>query len=290
MLPTAPHLEHTDAAPSRADWRRGGFGTVAGHALLIGLSLLAIFPVYWMIATSLRPANDIFSTALVPTTPTLENYKTVWSTIPIARMLLNTFIMAALITAFQIVTSILASYAFSRWTFPGDKLLFALFALTWLVPFQVTMIPNYVLIAHLNWLDTLTAIIVPQVASAFAVLLLYQSLKAFPPELIDAARMDGAGDWGILWRVIVPNLRASLAALSILLFISAWNEYFWPLLVTRSPNNAVVQIGLQMFLTTEGDQWGPLMAAATLASLPILLIYIVLQKQIIESFTKSGLR
>ena len=290
MLPSVPQLETTETAPSSADWRRGGIGALAGHALLIALSLLALFPVYWMIATSLRPANDIFSTAMIPTAPTLENYGVVWNSIPILRMLANTFIMAALVTACQIATSILASYAFARWTFTGDRVIFGLFALTWLVPFQVTMIPNYVLIADLGWIDTLAAIVVPQVASAFAVMLLFQSIKAFPQELIDAARIDGANDWRILWRVIVPNLRASLAALSILLFISAWNEYFWPLLVTRHADNAVVQIGLQMFLTSEGDQWGPLMAAATLASLPILGLYVVLQKQIIESFMKSGLR
>ena len=256
----------------------------------MGLSLLAVFPVYWMIVTSLRPTNDIFSTTLVPLNPTLEHYATVWNTIPIARMLVNTLVMAALVTVFQLLTAILAAYACARWTFAGDRLILGLFALTWLVPFQVTMIPNYVLISGFGWLDSLAALVVPQIASAFAVMLLFQGIKAFPQELIDAARMDGANDWAILWRVVVPNLRASLAALAILLFISAWNEYFWPLLVTRNLENAVVQIGLQMFLTQEGDQWGPLMAATTLASLPILLLYVALQKQIVEAFMKSGLR
>lgn len=262
----------------------------AGHFLLIALSLLAVFPVYWMVVTSFRPTNDIFSNSLLPTNPTLEHYRTVLQTIPLFRMLWNTLLMSVLITAFQVFTAILAAYAFGRWKFWGDKLLFALFALTWLVPFQVTMIPNYVLIANLGWLDTLAAVVVPQMASAFAVLLLFQSIKAFPQELIDAARMDGAGDWGILWQVVVPNLRSALAALTILLFIGAWNEYLWPLLVTRSIENSVVQIGLQMFRTQEGDQWGPLMAAATMTSLPILAFYIALQKQIIEAFMKSGLR
>ena len=288
MRTTAP-LETTSLTSSAAP-QRAGIASVLGHALLVGLSLLAVFPVYWMIVTSLRPTNDIFSTALVPFRPTLEHYLTVWNTIPIARMLFNTLVMAALVTAFQLFTAILAAYASARWTFTGDRLILGLFALTWLVPFQVTMIPNYVLISGLGWLDSLAALVVPQAASAFAVMLLFQSIKAFPQELIDAARMDGANDWSILWRVVVPNLRASLAALAILLFISAWNEYFWPLLVTRNLENAIVQIGLQMFLTQEGDQWGPLMAAATLASLPILLLYVALQKQIVEAFMKSGLR
>jgi sn-glycerol 3-phosphate transport system permease protein len=265
-------------------------GKLLGHALLIVLCVVSVFPVYWMIVTSLRPTNDIYSNSLLPLNATLEHYAMVWQTIPIARMLGNTLLMSLLVTFFQLFTAILAAYAFARWTFTGDKLILGLFALTWLVPFQVTMIPNYVLVSSLGWLDSLTAIIVPQVASAFAVMLLFQSVKAFPQELIDAARIDGANDWSILWRVIVPNLRASLASLAILLFISAWNEYLWPLLVTRNLENAVVQIGLQLFLTQEGDQWGPLMAAATLSSLPILLLYMVLQKQIIESFMKSGLK
>jgi sn-glycerol 3-phosphate transport system permease protein len=290
MFPSSTKLKPANTQTTFPRSSFGGVGKIAGHVLLIVLSLLALFPVYWMIVTSLRPANDIFSSSLFPTSASLENYRTVFNTIPIAKMLLNTFMMSVLLTVFQLLTAILSAYAFARWTFFADKFLFGLFALTWLVPFQVTMIPNYVLISSFGWLDTMTAIVVPQFASAFAVMLLFQSLKAFPPELIDAARIDGANDWLILWRVIVPNLRASLASLAILLFISAWNEYFWPLLVTRNLENAVVQIGLQMFLTQEGDLWGPLMAAATLASLPILLLYLVLQKQIIESFMKSGIR
>lgn len=270
--------------------RRSWLHLLPGHTLLIALSFLAVFPVYWMVVTSLRPTNDIFNTALVPLAPTLEHYRTVLESIPMPRMLWNTLLMSLLITVSQVLTALLAAYAFARWTFHGDRLIFALFALTWLVPFQVTMIPNYVLIANLNWLDTMAALVVPQIASAFAVLLLYQNVKAFPQELIDAARIDGAGHWAILWRVVTPNLRSSLAALTILLFIGAWNEYLWPLLVTRNMDNAVVQIGLQMFLTQEGDQWGPLMAAATLASMPILLLYMALQKQIVEAFMKSGLR
>lgn len=268
----------------------GPQGHLAGHLMLVGLSFLAIFPVYWMLITSLRPANDIFSTSLLPLAATLEHYRTVLESIPIGRMIANTLLMSTAVTVFQILTALLAAYAFGRWRFAGDQVLMGLFALTWLVPFQVTMIPNYVLVTDLNWLDTMAALVVPQIASAFAVLMLYQNIKAFPQELIDAAHIDGAGHWTILWRLIVPNLQSSLAALGILLFIGAWNEYLWPLLVNRSPDSMVVQIGLQMFLTQEGNQWGPLMAAATLASVPILLLYLVLQRQIIEAFMKSGLR
>jgi sn-glycerol 3-phosphate transport system permease protein len=263
---------------------------VAGHAVMILLAIVCVFPVYWMVVTSVRPTSEMLQLALWPSTLTWEHYRFMWQSIPMDRMLATTVWMSVLVTGTQLLTALLAAYGFARWTFRGGRLLFALFALTWLVPFQVTMIPNYVLLADLRWLDTLWALVVPQVASAFAVLLLYQSVKAFPRDLFDAARIDGANSWATLWRVVVPNLRAQLAMLGILLFISAWNEYFWPLLVTRDIERSVVQIGLQMFLTSEGDLWGPLMAGATVASLPILALYVVLQRQVIESFMKSGLR
>ena len=152
------------------------------------------------------------------------------------------------------------------------------------------MLPNYVLVARLGWLDTLAALVVPQLAAAFSIVLMRQYMKAFPRDLLDAAQLDGASSWRTLWGIVVPNLRAPLAALGILLFISTWNEYFWPLLVTRKIENSVIQVGLQMFLTQEGDLWGPLMAAASLASLPIFALYIVLQRQVIDAFIRSGLR
>jgi sn-glycerol 3-phosphate transport system permease protein len=260
------------------------------HLILILLSLLAVFPIYWMLLTSVRPNAELYSPNLLPSALTLEHYERAWNAIPMGRMLGNTVIMAASQTALQLMTSVLAAYAFARWRFPGKSILFALFALTWLVPFQATMIPNYVTLTQLGWRNTLWGLIIPHASSAFAVLLLFQSFKSFPLELIDAARIDGANNWGVLWRVIFPNLSAAIASLGVLLFISAWNDYFWPLLVTSRLENTTIQIGLQMFLSTDANLWGPLMAAASTASLPILIVYILLQRQIIDSFVKSGLR
>ncbi|RYG94162.1 MAG: carbohydrate ABC transporter permease, partial [Alphaproteobacteria bacterium] len=156
--------------------------------------------------------------------------------------------------------------------------------------FQVVMIPNYLLIAHMGLLDSIVALILPNIAAALAIMLLAQAMRGFPKEVIEAARMDGASNWRILWEVLVPNLRGTIASLAILIFISTWNEYFWPLLLSRTAENSVIQIGIQMFMTAEGTAWGPLMAASTMASLPILLIYVVLQRQVIQSFMKSGIR
>ncbi len=263
---------------------------VAAHALLVVLCAATLFPIYWMILTSVRPVNDVFSASVWPSVMTLDNYVYVWTHLPIGRMLLNTFAMAALVTLGQLFTSLLAAYAFARWEFRGSRAVYLLVVGTWLVPFQVTMIPNYVMLARLNWLNTLAGLVVPQLAAAFAILLLRGYVKSFPRELLDAARVDGASSWRTLWQVVVPNLRAPLSALAILIFISTWKEYFWPLLVSSKPDQTVVQVGVQMFQSAEGELWGPLMAASTLACLPVFALYLVLQRQVVDAFVRSGLK
>lgn len=271
--------------------RRGGTTRRLGvHALMILLSFLAVFPIYWMIVTSLKPENDIFSTALWPSRPSLENYVFVLTRVPMLHILANTTIVAIATAALQVLTGLLAAYALVRWRMRLAGIVHGLIALSWLVPFQVTMIPNYVLASRLGLLDTLSGLVIPNAVAAFAILLLYHAMRSFPTEVLEAARMDGARSWRILWEIVTPNMRAPIASLGILAFISAWNEYFWPLLLSRKIENSVVQIALQTFMTQEGNLWGPLMAAAALASLPILLIYLVLQRQVIESFMKSGIR
>jgi ABC-type glycerol-3-phosphate transport system permease component len=178
--------------------------------VLLLLSAMTIFPLSWMLLTSLRPPNAIVSADLLQAWLTLDNYVAVWREIPIARMLLNTLLMSLLVTDAQMSTSLLAAYAFAGWTFPGSRVLFLLFVGTWLVPIQVTMIPNYVLLARLGRLKTLAAMVVPQFAAAFAIILLRQYVKAFPRELLQAARIDGASSWRTLLAVVVPKLRAPL--------------------------------------------------------------------------------
>ncbi|AHK04792.1 MULTISPECIES: carbohydrate ABC transporter permease [Rhizobium/Agrobacterium group] len=257
---------------------------------MVLLSLVCLFPVYWMILSSLRPANTLLDGGVWPTGLSLENYAYALKAIPIGRMLLNTVVISVVVTAFQLMTGLLAAYAFACYRFPFSRAIYSLMAMTWLIPLQVVMIPNYLLVARLGLLDSLTALILPHVASALSVMLLTQSMRAFPKEVLEAARMDGAGGWRMLWDIIVPSLRGTIASLTILIFISTWNEYFWPLLLSRTPENSVVQIGIQMFMTAEGTEWGPLMAASTMASLPILLLYVVLQRQVVQSFMKSGIR
>jgi ABC-type glycerol-3-phosphate transport system permease component len=263
---------------------------IGKHAVLIALSFLAVFPLYWMVNTSFKPNAEVFSASLWPRHWTFDNYAQAWRSVPMARMLTNSVVVAVLQTVTQLLTSVLAAYAFTRWQFRLSGLIYGLIGLTWLVPFQVIMIPNYVVISGLGWRDSLMGLIIPNIASAFAVMQLFNTFKSFPKALIEAARLDGASDWSILWRTIFPNLRAAIASIGILLFITAWNDYFWPLLVTTKLEHSTIQKGLQMFMSTDMNLWGPLMAATTIASLPVLILYSLLQRQIIDSFLKGGLR
>ncbi|MBM9468868.1 carbohydrate ABC transporter permease [Nakamurella leprariae] len=269
----------------RPSWWRG----IGGHVVLAVVGVLSAFPVYWMYATSVKPAQDVLDQSLVPTSFTFDNYSHVLATLPFGGMMLGTFVMAAAVAIGTVVTAVLASFALARWEFPSKRIIMLLIVCTWLVPAQATMLPNYVLISQLGLLETISAVVVPQVVSAVSVLMLFQHISAFPKELFDAATMDGRSAFNQLWTVLLPNLRPSIAAVAILAFISAWNEYFWPTMVMRQTDQ-LIQVGIRSFLTSEGNDWGALMAAAGLACLPVFALYLALQRQVVDAFVRSGLR
>ncbi|WP_101829823.1 carbohydrate ABC transporter permease [Frankia canadensis] len=264
--------------------------TVVGHVTLALLGLVCIFPIYWMYATSLRRPNDVYKTSYLPWPLSVDSYSQALDQLDLGRLLLNTTLVALFTALGQLLTSVLAAYAFAVWTFPAKRLLYLAFVGTWLVPFQVTMLPNYVLLHDLGLLNSLSGVVVPNLVSALGVLMLRQHFDSFPKELLEASRMDGRSSWATLWTVVVPNLRAPLAALSILLFVNAWNEYFWPAMVLQR-GNLVLQLGINSFINSvETEEWGPLTAAAGLATLPIFALYLALQRHVINGFVRSGLR
>jgi ABC-type glycerol-3-phosphate transport system permease component len=271
---------------SRTETRIAAF---VGHGVLALLAFVAVFPILWMYVSSLHPPNQVLSAPLFSSTFSLGNYSTVLDQLAISRLMFNTTVMAVAVTFGQLLSGLFVAYAFARWSFRGERVIFFLIVATWLVPFQVTMLPNYVELSHLGFLNSLPGVIIPQLASPLAVLMLRQHLKAFPTELLDAARVDGQSSFATLWRVVVPNIAPSLAALAILLFVSQWNEYFWPLLVYHQPVS-VLQLAIQNFLSVEATNYGALMAASGLACLPIFVLYIVLQRRVVNAFVRSGLR
>lgn len=265
------------------------FRTASSHLLLAVTAVVCVFPIYWLFATSLRRPEDVTSLSPFPWPISFANYTDAAEKVDVLGLIGNTFFVAALSAAGQLLVALLASYAFAMYTFPFQRILYLAFVGTWLVPFQVTMLPNYVLLTRLGMVNSLIGVVLPTLCSALAVLLMRQHMASFPKELVAAAKIDGRSSWSILWTVVVPNLRPALAALAILLFINAWNEYFWPAVVLRQ-SNSVLQLGLRSFMGTEGDQWGPMMALASLACLPVLLMYLLLQRHIVNAFVRSGLK
>jgi sn-glycerol 3-phosphate transport system permease protein len=276
--------------PSIEVTRRHSWPLQLAMLLLTGLML---FPLFWMLRSSLTPTEQIFGGGLAPLPfpPTLEQYSYALTRVPLPRYLLNSLLVAAPVTALQLGTSMLAAYAFARFQFWGRELLFWLVLGALLVPDSVTMIPNYLLVAELGWLNSFPGLIAPQAVSALGIFLLRQQMRALPEALFDAARLDGANSWQTLWLVVAPLLAPSLAALAITFFLQAWNEYLWPRLVATDDEMLLIQVAIQRFNSAEaGAQWGPLMAAATVACLPPLLVYLLLQRRIMATFINTGLK
>ena len=242
-----------------------------------------------MLNTSFKTAGDIYSTSLLPKHWTFDNYIYAWKAIPMARMMANSLTVAVVQTATQLLTSVLAAYAFTRWQFRGQTIVLCTHILD--MAGAVSGYHDSKLCCHqrLGAAQPFAGSHHSEHCLSFRRTADVYAFKTFPKTLIEAARLDGASDWSVLWRTLFPNLKATIASTGVLLFISAWNDYFWPLLVTNKPQFSTLQIGLQSFMSTEANQWGPMMAATTMASLPILVIYLALQRHIIDSFLKGGL-
>lgn len=286
--PTGAAVTHRPAAlPRRIAERSVRQGPA--HVIMLALAALAVVPLVWLVITAFASPDSIAAGRPFDGLFSLRNIDTVLTAIPLLEMFANTVVMALAITLSQLLVALLAAYGFATFQFRGRKLLYLLFVGSWLVPFQVTMIPNYVLISQLGLLNTVAGIIVPNLCSAFAVLMLRQHVRSIPRDLLDAASIDGRGGWATLWLVIVPNLRPALASLAVILFISAWNEYLWPLLVMQS-DDGVLQVGIRSFLSAEGNDWGAIMAASGIACLPVFALYLFLQRQIVEGFVRSGIK
>jgi ABC-type glycerol-3-phosphate transport system permease component len=278
-------VDFAGAAQSR--WR-----AVAGHVVLGVLGVLCAFPIYWLYATAFRRPADVLALTPLPWPLSIDNFVTAAHLVDIAQLLVNTTLVAVLTALGQLLVGLFAAYAFAAWRFPFQRLLYLAFVGTWVVPFQVTMLPNYVLLLQLGLLNTLAGVIIPNLCSALGVILLRQHVDGFPKELLEAAKVDSRSSWSTLWTIVVPNLRAPLAALSILLFVTAWNEYFWPAMVLQRSND-VLQLGLRSFMISEGTQgtyWGPLMAVAGLACLPVFVLYVALRRHIVSAFVRAGLK
>ena len=282
-------MRRADRGVRRAPRRR--IAGVAWHLALSVVTLTMIFPTLWGVLTSLKPANEIYSLSPFSANPTLEHYAHATSDWPAGQLIGNTFVMAAGVALGQLVIAILCAFALAYFAPSARGLILTLLTISLAIPPQALIIPQFLLTAKLGWLNSDLGLIVPQLgASALAVLLLFQHVNALPPSLLNAARLDGARPWEVLWSIVLPALRPAIAAVTILVFITTWNEYLWPLLVAPRQIDTTVQIGLRQFETAEGTNFGGLLAAATLTSLPIVVVYLVASRRITDAFLQSGIK
>lgn len=266
-------------------------GPVFWHGTLIVVVFAMIFPVLWALLTSFKPANDIYSITPLSASPTLDNYARVLADWPVLTLLGNTFVMAAGVAIGQILIAVLGAYALVHFPTRARGPILVLVTVSLAIPPQALIIPQFLMTARLGWLNTDAGLIVPQLGTcALAVLLLVQHVDSLPRSLTNAARLDGARPFEVLWHVVLPGLRPAISAVAILVFITTWNEYLWPLLVAPKPEDTTVQIGLTQFQTAEGNDFGGLLAAATLTSIPIVIVYLFASRRITDAFLQSGIK
>jgi sn-glycerol 3-phosphate transport system permease protein len=254
------------------------------------LGVLWLLPLLYAAWTAFHPAE--FSTRLVPTAPlTLENFRKAWAAAPFARYFLNTMALVTMILAAQLVLVTLAAYAFARFEFPGRNVLFALVLVQLMVMPDVLIVENYRTMTALGLKDTILAIGLPYMASAFGIFLLRQTFKTVPRELDEAARIEGCGPLAVLWKVYVPLARPVYVAYALVSVSYHWNNFLWPLIITNSVESRPLTVGLQVF--SSGDQgidWSIITAATLLTAAPLLLAFLLFQRQFVQSFMRAGIR
>lgn len=258
----------------------------------VGLALAAatVFPLAWMAIGSFKTAQEVNSPALLPSVWTAENYAYVFSQVPFARYLLNSFVVSATVTVIALWFHSMAAYALARLRFPGRERIFLVIFSTMLVSAPVTIIPTFIIVRTLGMVDSYAGLIVPALFNAFGIFLLRQFYVALPDELEEAALVDGASYWTIYARIVLPLSRPILAALAVFFFLANWNSFVWPMTITSDPDLRVVQLGIQTFQQQYAADWNYILAASMVAAMPTLAIFFVFQKQIVASIKTSGLK
>lgn len=302
--PAAPATDSTVAltAPGYRQRGRGGpgagrarrrLGSTTLHVLLIIGGISMVFPFIWMLLTSFKTLPQLLKNPLefLPNPWTVDNYVDAWTAVPFAQAYLNSAYIAVLVVVGTLITASMAGYAFARIRFRGSKVLFIVFLATQMIPAQVTLIPFYLLMSQLGWVDSHLALIVPgMIANPFAVFLMRQFVLALPRELEEAALVDGAGRWRIFWSIVLPNLKPGLAALSIITALGVWNAFLFPLVLLNTPDLFTVPLLLTSFQGQFGSiNYGLVMAASAIATVPMLIVFVIGQRKILNSMAASGL-
>jgi multiple sugar transport system permease protein len=273
-----------DAASAR------GLGPFASQTGMILLAALWLFPFLWMLSTALKPNAEVFQfpPRLFGSSVQWSNFPAAWNVVPFGRFMFNGLVVSGVGTLLVLFTSILSAYAFARLQFWRREQLFLIYLGTLMIPQEVTVVPLFLLMKSLGWVNTYQALILPSAFTAFGTFLLRQFFLTIPRDFEEAARIDGATRWQILWTVIVPMARPAIAVLALFTFIGYWNNFLWPLIVGNTREMATVPVGLNLFNGQHGTEWNYMMAASTISILPTAILTVALQKYIIEGISISG--
>ena len=269
---------------------RRSVGLAGRYALLGAIAFVVLLPMYTTVVAAVKPGERVLSNPLLPDSFTLDDMRDAWSEGRLGRFILNSLVVAIVVTIAQVTTSVMSGYAFARLDFPGRNALFVVFLATLLVPFEATLVVNRRTIDSLGWLNSYQGLAAPFLATAFGTFLLRQAFLGFPNDLYDAARLDGAGHLRFLWNVALPVIRPTVGALALLGFLSSWNQYLWPNLITTESDMNTVQSGLRLLRYSALDEPNLLMAGTVIAAVPIFMALFVFQRQLVRGLTAGAVK
>jgi len=274
---------------ARSRRRRGRASSALWYLLLTAIAVITVFPFFWMLSTSLKgPLDPITSVPpqFLPGNPTLVNYEKVLASLPIPRFFFNSVIVSVAVGLLNVLVAALAAYPLAKMRFPGRDAIFYLLLATLIVPAQLTYIPSFILAVNVfHYYDALPALIFPNIVSAFNIFLLRQAFRGVPDDLVDAARVDGAGEWRIWWSILLPIIRPSLAAVAIFTFVTSWNDFLWPSLMLHTPKGMTLPVGLAALQGFFSSDFRSIAAGVTMTVIPILLFFVVVQRYFVRGLS-----
>lgn len=260
---------------------------------MIALSALIVTPLLWMITAAFKSTPEIYRVPLtfLPERLRWSNFRTAWNAVPFGRFYVNSLLITTVVASVKVINSVLSAYALVYMRFPGRRFIFFFVIAALMVPHEVTIVPNYLTMARFGWVDTYQGIMFPLFAVAFGTFLLRQHFRSLPHEMIEAARVDGAGHLRILWSVVLPVSRPVVVTVTLIYVVAGWNEYLWPLIITNSLSMRTLPIGLNYLRDTEGNTaWGVVMAGALIVIAPILAFFLWAQRSLISGLTSGSVK
>ncbi len=273
--------------------KRAVAGKVIVYAILILIAVVMIIPFLWMLSASIKSDREVFQMnpfVWIPESPKWSNYSDIWTKIPFMKFVQNTVFLTIVVTLLQLVTSSFAAYSFAKLEFRHKSGLFLAYIATIAMPWQVYMVPQFLMMRNMGLNDKLTAIICLQAFSAFGVFLMKQFYEGIPGDLCEAARIDGMSEYKIYLKIMLPLSKPALSTLTIFTFVSTWNDYLGPLIYLRSEQKKTIQLGLKMFISQYSSDYGLIMAGSVLSLIPVLIVFLCLQKYFVEGVASTGLK